>query len=77
MGKTSGGIDGGDARRSEQHHSLRRHLLQMLEEGRLTRARLSREEKVGTRLLYDVPCHDGIFVHFHIYILSSIAAAKT
>ncbi len=71
----SPGVDGGDARRSQHHHSLGRKPLEFLEEGCLTRARLSREEEVGTRLLYDVPCHDGFFVHFHelsIFLKSSI-----
>ena len=62
----SSSVDGSDARRSQHHHAFRRQFFQSLEEGRLTCARLSRKEKVGTCLFYNVPCQDGFFVHFHI-----------
>ena len=44
----SSGVDGCNARRSKHNHSFWRHLFQSLEEGRLTCARLSGKEEVGT-----------------------------
>ena len=72
MNGHSSGIDGSDACRSQHYHSFRRQFFQLLEEGCLTRTRLSRQEEVGTRLFYDIPCQDGFFIHFHfasIFIL--------
>ena len=48
------GVDGGDARRGEDHVLLLRVLRHVSQEGALTRARLSRQEERTARVVHDL-----------------------